>query len=94
LPIPTSPFNWGWDKEQPHKVVSVLTFTVLVLNNVVIKYFISFKGVHIELFPPPPKMSRCDFKYWIDDYMNLKDEEYVAWVKKCGAMRKGASSNK
>jgi hypothetical protein len=27
-PLPTSPFNWGWDEEKPHKVVSVVTFTL------------------------------------------------------------------
>jgi hypothetical protein len=52
------------------------------------------KDVHIELFPLPPKSSGCDFKQWIDGYMTLKDEEYMTWVKKVGAMRKGASSNK
>jgi hypothetical protein len=25
-PFPTSSFNWGWDKEKPRKVVSVVTF--------------------------------------------------------------------
>jgi hypothetical protein len=39
----------------------------------------------------------CDFKDWIDDYMTLKDMEYVAWVKSNeAAMRKynGESSSK
>jgi hypothetical protein len=27
-PLPTSPFNWGWDKEKPWKVVSVVIFTL------------------------------------------------------------------
>jgi hypothetical protein len=27
-PLPTSPFNWGWDEEKPRKVISVLTFTL------------------------------------------------------------------
>jgi hypothetical protein len=27
-PLPTSPFNWGWNEEKPRKVVSVLTFTL------------------------------------------------------------------
>jgi hypothetical protein len=27
-PLPTSPFNWGWDEEKPRKVVLVLTFTL------------------------------------------------------------------
>jgi hypothetical protein len=27
-PLPTSPFNWGSDKEKPQKVVSVVTFTL------------------------------------------------------------------
>jgi hypothetical protein len=35
---------------------------VLIHNNVIINLFISFKGVRIELFPPPPKPSRCNFK--------------------------------
>jgi hypothetical protein len=52
-----------------------------------------FNGVCVELFPPPPKPLGCDFKQWIDDYMTPRDEEYVAWVKKNGAMRKGASSS-
>jgi hypothetical protein len=64
------------------------------LNNVVIKRFIFFKGVRIELFPPPTKLLECDFKQWIDDYMTPSDEAYVAWVKKNGAMRKAVSSSK
>jgi hypothetical protein len=52
----TSPFNWGWDKEKPSKVVSVLTFTMPILNNVVIDCFIFLNGVHVELFTPPPKL--------------------------------------
>jgi hydrogenase-4 membrane subunit HyfE len=36
--------------------------TLLILNNVVINLFMSFKGVRVELFPPPPKSSGCDFK--------------------------------
>jgi hypothetical protein len=53
------------------------------------------KGVHVELFPLPPKPPGCDFKQWIDDCMTVKDIEYVAWVKKNrAAMRKGASSSK
>jgi hypothetical protein len=59
--LPTSPFNWGWDEEKPRKVISVLTFTVHILNNVMINHFI-FKGVHVELFQPPPKLTECDFK--------------------------------
>jgi hypothetical protein len=35
----TSPFNWGWDKEQPRKIVPVLTFT-MPFNNVVINHVI------------------------------------------------------
>jgi hypothetical protein len=27
-PLPTSPFNWGWDEEKPWMVVSVVTFTL------------------------------------------------------------------
>jgi hypothetical protein len=47
------------------------------------------------LFPPPPKPSGCYFKQWIDDYIILKDIEYMAWVKKNkAAMRKGVLSNK
>jgi hypothetical protein len=53
------------------------------------------KGVHVELFPLPPKPPGCDFKQWIDDCMTVKDIEYVAWVKKNrAAMRKGVSSSK
>jgi hypothetical protein len=53
------------------------------------------KGVHVEIFPQPPKLSGCDFKLWIDDYMTSRDEEYMTWVKKNSAMRKkGASSDK
>jgi hypothetical protein len=65
-----------------------------ILNNVVINRFIFLKGVCIELFPPPPKPLGYDFKQWIDDYMIPCDEEYVEWVKKNGAMRKGASRSK
>jgi hypothetical protein len=89
--LPTSPFNWGWDEDQSRKVVSILTFTILILNNVIVNLFISFKGVRVELFSPPPKPLGCDFKQWIDDYMIVKDKEYVAWVKKCSDMRKGVS---
>jgi hypothetical protein len=47
------------------------------------------------LFPPSPKLSGCDFKKWIDDYMIPKDIEYVTWVKKNKAtMSKGGSSSK
>jgi hypothetical protein len=54
-----------------------------------------FKGVHVTLFPPPPKSMGCDFKQWINDYMTLKDIEYVVWVNKNkAAIRKGASSSK
>jgi hypothetical protein len=76
------------------KVVSVFTITMHILNNVVSNCFLVFKGVHIKIFPPPPKPLGCDFKKWIDDYMTPRDEEYVTWVKKNGAMRKGASSSK
>jgi hypothetical protein len=27
-PLPTSPFNWGWDEKKPQKVVSVVIFTL------------------------------------------------------------------
>jgi hypothetical protein len=67
---------------------------VSILNNVVINHFIFLKGVHVELFPPPPKPSGCDFKQWINDYMTPSDEEYMVWVKKNSDMRKGASSSK
>jgi hypothetical protein len=47
------------------------------------------------LFPPPPKPPVCDFKEWIDDYMTLKDIEYMMGVKKNrGAMSKDGSSNR
>jgi hypothetical protein len=76
-------------------LVSVLTFIFHILNIVGINRFIFVKGVHVTLFPPPPKLSGCDFKQWIDDYMTPKDIEYVAWVKKNkSVMRKGASSSK
>jgi hypothetical protein len=65
-----------------------------ILNNVVINHFIFLKGIHAELFPPPPKPPGCDFKEWIDDYIILKHIEYVVWVKKNAAISKGASSSK
>jgi hypothetical protein len=34
-PLPTSPFNWDWDEEQLRKVVSVLTFTVAIINAII-----------------------------------------------------------
>jgi hypothetical protein len=53
------------------------------------------KGVCVELFPPPPKSPRCDFKQCIDDYMTPKDIECKVWVKKNrAAMSKGVSSSK
>jgi hypothetical protein len=93
-PLPTSPINWGWDEQKPRKVLLVLTFTVHILNNVVINHFIILKGVRVELFPPTPKSTGSDFKQWIVDYKIPHDEEYVVWVKRNGAMRKGASSSK
>jgi hypothetical protein len=54
-PQPTCPFQWGWDEEKPQKVVSVVTFTLHILNLVVINHFIFLKGVRVTLFPPPPK---------------------------------------
>jgi hypothetical protein len=94
-PLPTCPFHWGWDEEKPRKVVSVLTFTLYILNKVIINCFIFFKGVHVTLFPPPLKPPGCDFKEWIDDYMTPKDIEYVTWVKKNRAdMSKGGSNSK
>jgi hypothetical protein len=94
FPKPTCPFHWGWDKEMSWNVVSVFTCIMHILNNVVSNHFHVFKGVHVELFPPPAKPPGCDFKMWIDDFMTPHDEEYMAWVKKNGAMRKGASSSK
>jgi hypothetical protein len=95
FPHPTCPFHWGWDDEKSQKVVSVVIFTLHILNLVVINRFIFLKGVHVMLFPPPPKLAGCDFKQWIDDYMTLNDIEYVAWVKKNRtAMGKGGSSSK
>jgi hypothetical protein len=53
------------------------------------------KGVHAELFPPPPKLLGYDYRQWIDDYMTPKDIEWVAWVKKNRAtMSKGGSGSK
>jgi hypothetical protein len=53
------------------------------------------KDVHVELFPPSPKPPGYDFKQWIDDYMKLKDIEYVAWIGTVRAtMSKGGSSSK
>jgi hypothetical protein len=94
FPQPICLFHWGWNEEKPQKVVSVFTFTMHILNNVISNHFLVFKGVHIELFPPPPKLPGCDFKKWIDDYMTPCDEEYVVWVKKNSVMKKGASNNK
>jgi hypothetical protein len=56
----------GWDEEKSQKVVSVLTFTLHILNKVVMNHFIFLKGVHVMLFPPPPKSLGCDLKQWID----------------------------
>jgi hypothetical protein len=39
-PQPTCPFHWGWDEEKPQKVVSVVTFTLHILNLVAINHFI------------------------------------------------------
>jgi hypothetical protein len=61
-PQPTCPFHWGWDEEKLGKVHSVSTSTMLILNDFMIKRFIFLKGVHVELFPPPPKPPGCDFK--------------------------------
>jgi hypothetical protein len=66
-----------------------------IVNNVVINRYIFLYGVHAKLFPPPPKLSGCDFKEWIDDYMTPKDIEYMAWVKgNKVVLRKGGSSSK
>jgi hypothetical protein len=48
------------------------------INNIIINHFIFLKGVHIELFPLPPKPPIYGFKQWIDDYMTPSDEAYVA----------------
>jgi hypothetical protein len=40
-----------------------------ILNNVACNHFLAFKSVLVEVFPPPPKPTECDFKKWIDDYM-------------------------
>jgi hypothetical protein len=94
-PQPTCLFHWSWDEEKPQKVVLVLTFTLHILNKVIINCFIFLKGVHVTLFPPPPKLPGCDFKEWIDDYITPKDIEYMTWVKKNrAAMRKGGSNSK
>jgi hypothetical protein len=61
-PLPTSQFNCGWDEEKPRKVLSILTFIVHILNNVVMNCFIILNGVCVELFPPPPEPPGCDFK--------------------------------
>jgi hypothetical protein len=37
--LSVSPFNWGWDEEQPRKVVSILSF-IITINNVVINRII------------------------------------------------------
>jgi hypothetical protein len=65
-----------------------------ILNNVFVNHFIFLKSVHVELFPPPPKLSECDLKQWIDDYMTTKDIKYMVWVKKNVVMSMGASSSK
>jgi hypothetical protein len=39
-PQPTRLFHWCWDKEKPQQVVSVVTFTLHILNLVVINHFI------------------------------------------------------
>jgi hypothetical protein len=70
-PHPTCPFHWGWDEEKPGKVVSVVTFTLYILNIVVINHFLDRCSRYA--LPPPPKPSGCDFKQWIDEYMTPKD---------------------
>jgi hypothetical protein len=40
------------------------------------------------------KPSGYDFKQWIDDYMTLRDESYVAWIKEMGTTKRDASSSK
>jgi hypothetical protein len=39
-PQPTCLFHLGWDEEKPRKVVLVLTFTLHILNKVIINHFI------------------------------------------------------
>jgi hypothetical protein len=55
-----------------------------IVNNVIINYFIFLKGVRIDLFPPPPKPSGCDFKQWIDDYMTPNDRVCDMGKEECG----------
>jgi hypothetical protein len=93
LPITHLSIQLGLGRRAATKGSFSFNITILILNNVVVNHFISFKGVRVELFPLPPKPSGCDFMQRIDDYMTVKDEEYVAWVNKCSAMRKGASSS-
>jgi hypothetical protein len=93
-PQPTYPFLWGWDEEKLWKIVSVLIFILHILNNVIINHLNFLKDVRVELFLPPLKPPRYDFKQWIDDYITLKDIEYMAWVKNNRAtMSKGGSTS-
>jgi hypothetical protein len=66
-------FHWGWDEEKPWNVASIVTFTLYILNIIGINHFIFWKGVRVTLLPQPPKLSGCDFKQWIDDYMAPKN---------------------
>jgi hypothetical protein len=79
-PQPTCSFHWGWDKDQPRKVVPTLTFTIRILNNVIINFLFPSRVFTLSSFH--------------HHYMTAKNKNYVVWVEKCGAMRKGASSSK
>jgi hypothetical protein len=59
-----------------------------------VNHFIFLKGVRVELFPPPPKPPRCDFKQYIDDYMTPSDGTFMTWGKKNSAMGKDMPSSK
>jgi hypothetical protein len=54
-PQPTCPFHWGWDEEKSRKVVSVVTFTLHILNLVVINRFICFEGCSRYALPTATK---------------------------------------
>jgi hypothetical protein len=45
-PQPTYPFHWGWDEEKPQKVLSILTFTLHILNKVIINHFLRVFTLH------------------------------------------------
>jgi hypothetical protein len=88
-------FHLRLEQEETEEGSFSSTFTLHIVNNVVINYYIFLQGAHAELFPPPSKLSGCDFKDWVDDYMTPKDIEYMTWVKRNeAAMSKGGSSSK